>query len=88
MSLPRPITPEDLSRCTFDGYYTLLERIGQGGYGTVYRAIENPSKDIVAIKVVRTPELGSYPTTTANLRAGDIGGPSFAVTRHRAATWQ
>ena len=27
-------------------------------------------------------------TTTANLRAGDIGGPSFAVTRHRAATWQ
>ena len=26
-------------------------------------------------------------TTTANLRAGDIGGPSFAVTRHRAAIW-
>ena len=86
MSLPRPITPEDLSRCTFDGYYTLLERIGQGGYGTVYRAIENPSKDIVAIKVVRTPELGSYHAELLDLELEAIEKmhalPSLVPLRH------
>ncbi|KZV75170.1 kinase-like protein [Peniophora sp. CONT] len=59
-SLPPQITFAQLSKCTFDGHYTLLKPIGQGGYGTVYRAIENPSGDTVAIKVVRTPEPGTY----------------------------
>lgn len=31
----------------------LIERIGEGAYGTIYRATENCSGDIIAVKVVR-----------------------------------
>lgn len=86
MSPPTPITFKDLSKCTFDGDYTLLKPIGQGGYGTVYRAIENPSHDTVAIKVVRTPKSGSYQADLLDLELEALMTmhvlPSLAPLRH------
>ena len=35
--------------------YTLLEKLGTGSFGTVYKAIHNDSKQIVAIK-----QIGAY----------------------------
>lgn len=42
------------------GSYTILERIGEGGMGVVFRAAQQPSGDQVALKVLR-PELTSRP---------------------------
>ncbi|MDO8615034.1 MAG: serine/threonine-protein kinase [Dehalococcoidia bacterium] len=37
-----------------DGRYVVEERIGAGGYGTVYRALDRKTKQPVAIKVLRS----------------------------------
>ena len=37
------------------GRYEILERIGQGGQGTVYRARDTDLDRIVAIKVIDQP---------------------------------
>ena len=37
--------------------YTLLEKLGTGSFGTVYKAIHNETKQIVAIK-----QIGTLPT--------------------------
>lgn len=42
----------DFSGCTL-GEFELLEKIGQGGYGAVYRARQPPLKRHVAVKVLR-----------------------------------
>ena len=34
--------------------YTLLEKLGTGSFGTVYKAIHNDSKQIVAVKQIGT----------------------------------
>jgi serine/threonine-protein kinase 24/25/MST4 len=36
--------------------YTLLDKIGRGGFGFVYRALDNSSKRIVAAKVINLEE--------------------------------
>lgn len=86
MTIPALITLDDLSKCSFDGYYTLLDPVGQGGYGTVYRAIENPSQIIVAIKVLRTPEPGSSRAELLDLELDAIEKmhvlPSLVPLRH------
>ncbi|VDB85379.1 unnamed protein product [Peniophora sp. CBMAI 1063] len=86
MAIPAPITLDDLSKCSFDGHYTLLDPVGQGGYGTVYRAIENPSQNTVAIKVVRTPEPGSFRAELLDLELEAIEKmhvlPSLVPLRH------
>jgi serine/threonine protein kinase len=32
--------------------YTLLERLGTGSFATVYKALRNDTKEIVAIKII------------------------------------
>lgn len=44
--------------------YTLLEKLGTGSFGTVYKAIHNETKQIVAVKQIGT---GSF--ATLHLRA-------------------
>lgn len=43
----------DKSQEMLDGRYTMLERIGQGGVGLVYRAHDSVSGELVAIKLMR-----------------------------------
>ena len=37
------------------GRYEILERIGRGGQGTVYRAIDTTLDRVVAVKVIDQP---------------------------------
>jgi serine/threonine-protein kinase len=52
-------TVEDLSGQTIKGY-ELIERIGAGGFGVVYRALQPSVKREVAIKVI-LPEFADRP---------------------------
>ena len=38
--------------------YVLLDRIGRGGFGYVYRAIDNESGELVAAKLIDLEEAG------------------------------
>lgn len=38
-----------------EDFYTLLERIGEGSYGSVHKAVDLVTNDIVAIKSIRKP---------------------------------
>jgi serine/threonine protein kinase len=40
--------------------YVLLDRIGKGGFGYVYRAIDNASGELVAAKLIDLEEAGTY----------------------------
>lgn len=37
--------------------YTLLEKLGTGSFGTVYKAVHNETKQIVAVKQIGNPEI-------------------------------
>lgn len=52
--LPRPSAPEPFPIPTSNpaSQYTLLEKLGTGSFGTVYKAIHNDSKQVVAIKQI------------------------------------
>ncbi|MCA9304276.1 MAG: protein kinase [Phycisphaerales bacterium] len=45
--------------------YELIEEIGRGGQGTVYRGIQSASGQVVAIKVVHAPSGGTTPRARA-----------------------
>ncbi|KAI0759909.1 kinase-like domain-containing protein [Irpex lacteus] len=52
--VPRPSAPEPFPIPTSNpaSQYTLLEKLGTGSFGTVYKAIHNDSKQVVAIKQI------------------------------------
>lgn len=54
--LPRPSAPEPhpVPSSNPASQYTLLEKLGTGSFGTVYKAIHNETKQIVAIKQIGT----------------------------------
>src|SRR5579864_1813935 len=41
---------------TFQGRYEILDEIGRGGFGTVYKAKQLATTQFVAIKVLRAPD--------------------------------
>jgi serine/threonine protein kinase/Tfp pilus assembly protein PilF len=43
---------------TFAGRYQIIEELGEGGMGKVYKALDNEIKDKVALKLIR-PEIGA-----------------------------
>ncbi|KAI0092662.1 Pkinase-domain-containing protein [Irpex rosettiformis] len=52
--VPRPSAPEPYPVPSTNpaGQYTLLEKLGTGSFGTVYKAIHNDTKQVVAIKQI------------------------------------
>jgi serine/threonine-protein kinase len=63
-----------------DGRYTLIEVVGQGGHGVVYRALDQETGAHVAVKYLR-PEFASDPALKARLRRearamGELAGTS------------
>lgn len=42
--------------------YTLLEKLGTGSFGTVYKALHNDTKQIVAVKQIGMSRFSLYPT--------------------------
>ena len=52
--VPRPSAPEPypIPSSNPASQYTLLEKLGTGSFGTVYKAIHNDSKQVVAIKQI------------------------------------
>jgi Tol biopolymer transport system component/predicted Ser/Thr protein kinase len=54
-------------RDVLGGRYTLLERIGSGGYGTVFRARDKTKNRIVAVKILRS-ELADDPDYVRRFR--------------------
>lgn len=57
VEVPATIDPEpllDAVNCSIAGRYTLVERIGEGGMGSVWRAKQNePVKRNVAVKLIK-----------------------------------
>lgn len=47
--------------------YTLLDKLGTGSFGTVYKALHNETKQIVAIK-----QIGAVPTSPGRLPFSDL----------------
>ncbi|WP_438033031.1 serine/threonine-protein kinase [Sorangium sp. So ce204] len=63
-----------------DGRYTLIDVVGQGGHGVVYRALDQETGAHVAVKYLR-PEFASDPALKARLRRearamGELAGTS------------
>ena len=52
--IPRPTAPEPhpVPSNNPASQYTLLEKLGTGSFGTVYKAVHNDTKQIVAIKQI------------------------------------
>ncbi len=46
--------PEPLVGATLDGRFHILERIGSGGMGSVYKAVQLPMNRVVAVKILDT----------------------------------
>lgn len=51
---PRTNEPYPIPSSNPASQYTLLEKLGTGSFGTVYKAMHNESKQIVAIKQIGT----------------------------------
>ncbi|KII95208.1 hypothetical protein PLICRDRAFT_34044 [Plicaturopsis crispa FD-325 SS-3] len=49
---PRPAEPYPIPTSNPASQYTLLEKLGTGSFGTVYKAMHNETKQIVAIKQI------------------------------------
>jgi hypothetical protein len=49
---PRPRKPYPVPSNNPANQYTLLEKLGTGSFGTVYKAVHNDTKQIVAIKQI------------------------------------
>jgi serine/threonine-protein kinase len=60
--------PSDLARGRlFAGRYEVMEELGAGGMGKVYKVFDNKIQEVVALKLVR-PELVSRPQTLDRFR--------------------
>lgn len=55
--------PDPLTGIFLDGEFELIERIGEGGFGTVYKAIQHPIDRLVAIKLLKSEGLIQNLTT-------------------------
>jgi serine/threonine protein kinase/tetratricopeptide (TPR) repeat protein len=55
------------SGAVFAGRYRIIEELGRGGMGTVYRAFDSELKEEVALKLIR-PEVGSDEKTLERFR--------------------
>jgi len=51
-SQPRLLGPCPVPSTNPASQYTLLEKLGMGSFGTVYKAIHNDTKQIVAVKQI------------------------------------
>ena len=49
---PRPREPYPIPSSNPASQYTLLEKLGTGSFGVVYKAIHNDTKQIVAVKQI------------------------------------
>jgi serine/threonine-protein kinase 24/25/MST4 len=49
---PRARGPSPISSSNSASQYTLLEKLGTGSFGTVYKGVHNDTKQIVAIKQI------------------------------------
>ena len=58
----RPSEPYPIPSNNPASQYTLLEKLGTGSFGTVYKAIHNETKQIVAVK-----QIGNGPITAFRL---------------------
>ena len=56
-----PLEPYPMPSSNPASQYTLMERLGTGSFGTVYKAMHNESKQIVAIK-----QIGASPAPVAS----------------------
>jgi len=63
--LPKPL--EFLPGQTFAGRFTIIERIGDGGMGVVYKAIDTELDSTVALKLIQ-PALAQQPSFVERLR--------------------
>jgi len=63
------------------GDYEVLDELGRGGMGVVYRARQRGTKRIVALKVIRSDQLGLSPK---NARSGSN---AFAAKRRSPPVW-
>lgn len=52
---PRPREPYPIPSSNPASQYTLLEKLGTGSFGVVYKAIHNDTKQIVAVKQIGMP---------------------------------
>ncbi|HJT75928.1 MAG TPA: serine/threonine-protein kinase, partial [Gemmataceae bacterium] len=81
--------------------YDLLDKIGEGGMGVVYRARPRGRQDVVAVKLIPTPPDGSapgaagepypfgslsHPHVVAIHDGGTVGGTTYLVMEHVAGT--
>ncbi len=53
-----PLLDESLIGKTLDGRFRIVERIGSGGMGSVYKAVQLPMNRVVAVKVLERKEMG------------------------------
>jgi serine/threonine protein kinase len=53
----RPREPFPTPNSNPESQYTLLEKLGTGSFGTVYKAMHNETKQIVAIKQIGASSL-------------------------------
>jgi serine/threonine-protein kinase 24/25/MST4 len=51
-SRPKALEPNPVPSSNPASQYTLLEKLGTGSFGTVYKAIHNDTKQVVAIKQI------------------------------------
>jgi protein kinase-like protein/AAA domain-containing protein len=70
----------------FDGRYTLMEKLGQGGWGTVFKARDELLGETLAIKLLR-PELSENPQVRERVRretlvARDLVHPNVLKVYH------
>jgi hypothetical protein len=70
----------------FDGRYTLMEKLGQGGWGAVYRARDELMGETLAIKLLR-PELCESPIVRERVKretlvARDLVHPNMVKVYH------
>jgi serine/threonine-protein kinase len=61
-------TEELTSGSTFAGCYQIIEELGRGGMGQVYKVLDNETNEKIALKLIK-PEIASDKNTIERLRS-------------------